>query len=74
VERLLDQLCTDLGFCLYPNDYRLLQMKLPLTIDKFIDEILLAEGFDVHIDLQLRKQVRDRVENWFNTEVTNNDD
>ena len=71
VERLLDQLCTDFGFCLPLSEYAHLQEMLPLSIDAFTDAVFLAEGLEPQIKTQLRKQVRDRVASRFETVVTN---
>jgi hypothetical protein len=72
VERLLDQLCTDLGFCLPPNEYARLQSLLPLSIDAFIDQVFMAEGLEPQVKTELRRQVRERVARRFAETVENN--
>ena len=57
VQRLLDELCTVLGFCLPPSDQARLRQSPPLSPDAFTDEVLRAEGMDPHLDAKLREQV-----------------
>ena len=71
VERLLDQLCTDLGFCLPAREYAQLQKMLPMTIDGFTDAVFRAEGMEPQIKTELRKQVRERIAKHFPERVAN---
>jgi hypothetical protein len=58
-ERLLYDLCVQLGFCLDPDDRRELVASPPSTVDAFTDEVIRREGMDpVLCDSALRKQVR----------------
>jgi hypothetical protein len=62
VQRLLDELCTKLGFCLPPDEQRRLLESSPREVDGFTDAVFRAEGMgDVH-DPRLRRQVRDIVD------------
>lgn len=62
VGRLLDDLCTKLGFCLPPADRFKLQRDPPRDVRAFTDAVFLAEGLDVErAGLQLYRQVRDLV-------------
>jgi hypothetical protein len=65
VERLLSELCVDLGFCLPPDDQERLRDSPPPTIDAFTDAVFLAEGIDPLVHPQLHKQVRERVTKHF---------
>jgi hypothetical protein len=60
VDRLLSELCVDLGFCLPPEDQERLRDSPPSTIDAFTDAVFIAEGMDPLVPPQLRKQVRAR--------------
>ena len=71
VERLLDELCTDLGFCLPAPGYEQLQKMLPMSIDAFTDAVFQAEGLEPQIKTELRRQVRERVAGRFLDKVTN---
>ncbi len=71
MERLLDQLCTDLGFCLPAGQYERLQQMLPMSIDAFTDAVFQAEGMEPQIKTELRKQVRERVAKRFPDRVAN---
>lgn len=71
VERLLDQLCTELGFCLPPSEYARLQSLLPLSIDAFTDQVFIAEGLEPQVKTELRRQVRERVARRFAETVDN---
>jgi hypothetical protein len=64
-QRLLDELCVDLGFCLPPEEQqRLLQEASSMSVDAFIDAVFIAEGMDPYLYKQLRRGVRDRVQRW----------
>jgi hypothetical protein len=72
VQRLLDELCTRLGFCLPPDEQRRLRGAPPATVDHFTDAVFEAEGIgDIH-DTQLHRQVRNVVDKhmsrWAQTE------
>jgi hypothetical protein len=62
VARLLDDLCSDLGFCLPPEDRERLLTSPPATVDAFTDAVFIAEGMDPEFaDRDLWRQVRSRV-------------
>ncbi len=63
VQRLLDDLCVTLGFCLPPDEQRKLRERPPADATDLADAVLEAEGLDpdVDVDLRLRRQLRDRV-------------
>lgn len=61
VERLLVELCIDLGFCLPPDEIRRLCESPPKTVDSFTDAVFVAEGLGEVIDTGLRRQVREVV-------------
>ncbi len=65
VDRLLSELCVDLGFCLPPDDWTRLLDSPPSTIDGFTDEVVLAEGMDPLVYPKLRRQVREVVAKHF---------
>lgn len=58
-ERLLEDLCVRLGFCLHPADRGQLIESPPQSVDAFTDEIIRREGLDpVTFDSTVRAQVR----------------
>jgi hypothetical protein len=65
VDRLLAELCVELGFCLPPEDRERLRDSPPSTIDDFTDAVFIAEGMDPLVHPQLRKQVKERVAEHF---------
>ena len=71
VERLLDQLCTELGFCLPASQYARLEKMLPMSVDAFTDAVFWVEGLEPQAKTELRRQVRERVASRFETTVTN---
>ena len=66
IERLLDQLCVDLGFCLPPGERARLSKAPPESIKSFTDAVFTAEGLSPETaDKHLWRQVRDRVAKCF---------
>jgi hypothetical protein len=62
VERLLTELCVQLGFCLTAGDRRHLCESPPAGVDNFTDAVMAAEGMTWPYDKMLRRQVRELVE------------
>ncbi len=62
VQRLLDDLCADLGFCLPPSERLRLREAPPTSVDAFTDAVFRAEGMDPRLHTAQRRQVRDRIE------------
>jgi hypothetical protein len=61
-ERLLDNLCVQLGFCLDPDDRKVLIESPPSTVDSFADEVIKREGLDpLTFDSGIRRKVKDVV-------------
>ncbi|MEV4137292.1 hypothetical protein AB0J72_34595 [Dactylosporangium sp. NPDC049742] len=58
VQRLLNELCIKLGFCLPPDESRRLQESPPGDVDSFTDAVIEAEGLGDTTDTDLRRQVR----------------
>jgi hypothetical protein len=46
VDRLLAELCAEMGFCLRSEDQTRLQEQVPSSVDSFADAVFLAEGLD----------------------------
>lgn len=65
VERLLTELCVDLGFCLSPADQMKLQNGPQQGVDGFTDAVLMAEGLNPAFEKQLRRRVRILVDRHF---------
>jgi hypothetical protein len=66
VERLLGELCADLGYCLSPKDRARIIGSPPNDVDSFTDAVLLAEGRDPSIvQKKERNMVRVVVMNHF---------
>jgi hypothetical protein len=61
VQRLLDELCTDLGFCLPASEQIRLCSAPPLESDAFTDAVFIAEGMDPSLHKQLRRTVRAKI-------------
>lgn len=61
VQRLLDELCIDLGFCLPSNEQLRLRKYPSHGPDAITDAVFAAEGLDPALYRQLRSQVRSRV-------------
>ena len=62
VERLLDALCADLGFCLRHAERSRLVERPPDDAATFANEVFLAEGLNPELaDRHLYRQVRDRI-------------
>lgn len=62
VQRLLNELCIKLGFCLPPNDIRRLCESPPGDVDSFTDAVFEAEGMGDMSYTNLRYQVREVVD------------
>ncbi len=64
VQRLLNELCIKLGFCLPPDDIRRLCESPPDHADSFTDAVFEAEGMGgmSYVDKYLRRQVREVVD------------
>lgn len=62
VQRLLDELCVKLGFCLPPGEGRRLEQSPPGDVDSFTDAVFEAEGMGDMSYTDLRRQVRDVVD------------
>jgi hypothetical protein len=58
VQRLLDELCVKLGFCLPPEEARLLRRSPPTDVDGFTDAVFDAEGLGDMRRTNLHDQVR----------------
>lgn len=62
VERLLDQLCVELGFCLDTESRNKLIQDPPADVDEFTDAVIRAEGLNPEtLQRPLRTQIQDRV-------------
>jgi hypothetical protein len=65
-EKLLDKLCTELGFCLHQSERDLLIALYPTSVKAFTDAVFVAEGLDPQLaDRRLWRQVRDLVSKHF---------
>jgi hypothetical protein len=62
VQRLLDELCIKLGFCLPPDENRRLRQSSPADVDSFTDAVIEAEGMGDMSYTDLRRQVREVVD------------
>jgi hypothetical protein len=68
VQRLLDELCVKLGFCLPPEEARLLRRSPPADVDSFTDAVFDAEGIGdprhTHLYDQVRTVVDQHMRRW----------
>jgi hypothetical protein len=65
VAHLLEELCTDLGFCLAGRDPTRFETLTESGVDAFTDAVLAAEGLNPETDLVIRRQVRSLVDSHF---------
>lgn len=66
VVRLLDKLCTKLGFCLAPESRNRIRTQPPAEVESFTDTVIIAEGLDpIRMDSSLRRRVMDEVAQAF---------
>lgn len=63
MEKVLDDLCVVLGFCLPPDEKAKLRTDPPSGVDGFTDAVIRAEGMDpAYIEGDLRRRMREIVE------------
>ena len=62
VQRLLNELCIKLGFCLPPEACRRLEVSPPEGVDSFTDAVFDAEGMGDMSHTELRGLVREVVD------------
>jgi len=65
--RLLDELCTVLGFCLRPEQRAAIEASPPRTVNAFTDAVFAAEGIDPsprRLYVQVREKVQRRLGEW----------
>ncbi len=62
VQRLLDELCVELGFCLPSRARASLLQSPPTDPDEFTNAVFAAEGMDPHLFPHLRSEVSIRVQ------------
>jgi hypothetical protein len=65
LQRLLDELCVDLGFCLASRETGRLTACALVGVDAFTDMVLGIEGLDAQLHKQQRLRVRGRVAKHF---------
>jgi hypothetical protein len=64
---LLDELCTELGFCLRPEKRAAIEASAPRTVNAFTDAVFAAEGIDPsprRLYAQVREKVQRRLGEW----------
>jgi hypothetical protein len=64
---LLDELCTELGFCLRPEQRAALEAAPPRTVAAFTDAVFAAEGIDPspkRLYAQVHEKVKRRLGEW----------
>ena len=61
IQRLLHQLCVELGFCLPAAAHDAIVADPQLDVDRFVEQVLRAEGLDPASRPDLCAQVRERV-------------
>ncbi|MET7421390.1 hypothetical protein [Dactylosporangium sp. NPDC005555] len=71
VQRLLNELCIKLGFCLPPDENRRLQESPPGDVDSFTDAVIEAEGLGDMGYTDIRRQVREVVDQHMSRWVEN---
>jgi hypothetical protein len=73
VQRLLNELCIKLGFCLPPEENRRLRESPPGKVDSFTDAVFEAEGMGDMSYTDLRRQVREIVDKHMSRWVETDD-
>lgn len=73
VRRLLDELCIKLGFCLPPEENQRLRESPPGEVDSFTDAVFEAEGMGDMRYTDLRRQVREVVDQHMSRWVETDD-
>lgn len=66
---LLDELCTELGFCMRPEQRAAFASAPPRNVDAFTAAVFAAEGVDPsnkRLYAQVREKVQRRVGEWMN--------
>ena len=67
---LLDELCTELGFCLRPEQRAAIEASPPRSTKAFTDAVFAAEGIDPSdsksLYAQVLKKVQQRIGEWMN--------
>jgi len=62
IERLLDDLCSELGFCLARKEREYLSANPPDSASAFANAVFAAEGLNPELaDRHLWRQIRDRI-------------
>jgi hypothetical protein len=64
VQRLLDELCADLGFYLPMREQARLRQWQAFDADEFTDAVFVADEMDPRLYPHLRSQVQARVKSW----------
>ncbi|MCA9251338.1 MAG: hypothetical protein KDA54_09400 [Phycisphaerales bacterium] len=65
-QRLLDKLCSTMGFCLPLFEQERMVTNPPGNVKDFTDSVFVAEGFDLlTVDLHLYRQVREVIAEAF---------
>ena len=59
---MLDELCAELGFCLPPTERDAFLKAPPHDVDAFTDAVFAAEGMDPGLRRQLRRAVRNKIQ------------
>lgn len=66
VEKLLYDLCVQLGFCLPPDEQQRFKVSPPADVRSFTDAVFIAEELDPNMaERHLYRQVRDMIADAF---------
>lgn len=73
IEKLLNDLCTEWGFCINPEHAKNLKNSRRLESDEFACAVLKAEGMDSELEVEWRRKIRNRFIERFGNEIDANE-
>ena len=65
IQKLLGDLCNDLGFCIPPDEAGKIKQKTYLEADQFACLVLEAEKMDIEKELKWRREIRNEFNKRF---------
>ena len=73
LEKLLNDLCVEWGFCSDPEPGKSLKSAQILDADEFACAVLNAEGMDCELEVEWRRKIRNKYIERFGNEINAND-
>lgn len=69
IEKLLNFLCVEWGFCIPPKDQERLRKSNYLDASEFSRSVLIAEGMDAKLEIEWFRKIRNKFIETFGKEV-----